>query len=159
MKKTHQIQEVCTSCNGTGLYVGMTEMDGAAIVCASCKGTGYRVHEYTPFKKRELRPNVKRVYQVNPGIVIREGEDLRLNQCGGMSYQDWRNGREFDRGMEMRKFTCPAWWYQCANYKKQPAWKRCDEGRKTCMTFSKCKFFHVKHECWAKFDASAEDGQ
>ena len=30
----------CESCKGTGLYVGMAEREGSAVVCHTCKGTG-----------------------------------------------------------------------------------------------------------------------
>jgi len=30
----------CSACKGTGLYVGMAEREGAAVVCSRCKGTG-----------------------------------------------------------------------------------------------------------------------
>lgn len=35
-----KIECECNACKGTGLYVGMAERDGAAVVCYTCKGTG-----------------------------------------------------------------------------------------------------------------------
>lgn len=33
MKKEIRIKQECSACNGTGLYVGFAEKDGAAVVC------------------------------------------------------------------------------------------------------------------------------
>lgn len=148
-----EFNEQCKSCGGTGLYVGFAEKDGAAVVCHTCKGTGcHHVKiEYDDFEKRERRKGVKRVYEVNPGICIggSKGGEHCLEDFGGMPYEDWLKGEGFPEGSENRRYTCPAWWYQSANYKLKPDWKECIG----CGSFSGCKRFPEKLYCWQRWDA------
>jgi hypothetical protein len=139
----------CTSCEGTGLYVGMAERDGAAVECHTCKGTGgeHVEHSYTRFTKRKARKGVTHVYRVNPGICAAPGA-----VPGGVSLRVWQEDPKAAAkpGAEMRQHTCPAWWYQSADYEKKPEWKECWDnlGR----SFSQCKHFAVKAKCWDRWD-------
>ncbi len=149
MKTIEHIEE-CKSCGGTGLYIGLAERDGMAVVCHGCKGTGahkYR-HEYEEFTGRRERGDVVRVLQINLGIIVgsRHGDYSRF---GGMSYFDWNEGKPFPSGSEMRESVCPAWWYQTADYKKKPLWDECGS---TGTTFSRCRRFLAKETCWARWD-------
>jgi len=67
-----------------------------------------------------------------------------------MPIADWLSGKEFEIGMENRKHTCPAWWYQTADYKKKPDWKECWSN--SGGSFSQCKYFSVKHACWERWE-------
>lgn len=151
-KEKIEILEKCSDCKGTGLYVGFAEKDGAAVVCHTCKGTGccHYVHEYEEFKSRSLRPGVLHVIEANPGIGVGKGTEANysLSDFGGMPYKDWLEGQPFLRGMEMRKFTCPVWWYQATDYSKKPSWEEC----RLSGTFSGCKRFKTKDQCWTRFD-------
>ena len=148
-----ELDEVCKSCNGTGLYVGMAEHDGAAVVCHTCKGTGchHFVYEYENFKTR-LPPSstILQVYQCNPGIVIGRGPGFTLADFGGMTFAQWAAGMQFGPGTENRKYTCPAWWYQTADCKKRPKWEECEAS--LGWSFSKCPYFVNKDECWERWD-------
>lgn len=151
--KRIEIEYECKDCDGTGLYVGMAEHDGAAVVCRICKGSGKAIHvfEYEEFSGKKTRGDeVKRVYETNPGIAIGENAKIKLEDFGGMTYSDWLSGVKFTRYMEDRKFTCPKWWYQCVKNDLQPKWDKCDEniGRR----FSDCPRFGDKSLCWARFD-------
>ncbi len=150
--KTIEFNEVCKSCNGTGLYVGMGERDGSAVVCYTCKGTGchHFKYQYEDFEQRKPKAGVKRVYQVNPGITIGVGGQgqYKLEDFGGMPLEDWNNGNIFAPGMENRRFTCPSWWYQSADYKKKPNWDEC----LCCGSFSSCDHFPQKAKCWERWD-------
>lgn len=139
----------CDACEGTGLYVGIAERDAAAVVCSSCKGSGCReiVVRWKAFGGRKRRKGVRRVVQTNPGICVGEGHGHTLEDFGGLPYDDWERGESFGTGTEMRRFTCPAWWYQTADYSKKPDWKECGWG-----AFSSCAHFCLKDECWARFD-------
>ena len=154
MKHKIEFDEKCPSCDGTGLYVGICERDGAAVICFECKGTGKHrvVFEYEDFKKRELRAGVKRVYQASAGVMIGkgsvEGKQYRLEDFGGMSYKDWLEGKPFPPASETRKFTCPAWWYQTIDYKRKPKWSNC----KTMGFFGDCSRFRDKASCWKRWD-------
>lgn len=159
VKKKKKIRVVCEcdSCNGTGLYQGMGERDGFAVVCTGCDGTGKAVHtfSYYKFTKRHRTNKVKQVLETNPGICVGRGKDNKLkNAFGGMSYKDWFNDKSFPKKSEMRKYTCPAWWYQSANYNKKPSWESCI----ACGSFSECKEFKNKEKCWKRWDKKNSNG-
>ena len=139
----------CKPCSGTGLYAGLGERDGAAVVCHTCKGTGkfHHVFEYEDFTGRRRHAGTLWVVQTNPGICVGTGNGHRFEDFGGMSYEDWLAGKLFTAGSEMRGFTCPAWWYQSADYDLQPKWKECGWG-----LFSACQHFANKYACWERFD-------
>lgn len=157
MKHRIELKQKCIPCGGTGLYSGMGESEGCAVVCSSCKGTGCQdfVHEYEDFEGLVEREDVKRVYQTNPGIKIGEGNGYRLEDFGGIPYENWKAGKPFRLGTENRKFTCPAWWYQSADYKKKPRWKECIG----IGSFSSCPYFGNMEECWRRFDKELEQGK
>jgi hypothetical protein len=154
-----QLQVNCPDCKATGLYVGMAERDGAAIVCGKCKGTGcYQfAYEYEEFAGRKDRPGVRRVYEANPGIGIGEVAErgIGLDDFGGIAVEDWLRGEPFPPGSEMREFSCPAWWYQTTDYARKPEWKTCGEG--LGGPFYSCPHFDHKCLCWARFDE--EEGE
>jgi len=142
-----EFDEICTSCNGTGLYVGYAEHDGWAVQCFKCKGTGkyHFVHKYEPFIIRKGRKGIKRVLENNPGISVGGKLDF-----GGISFKEWKNGNGFKNGTEMRNFTCPAWWYQSTDSNKKPNRKECAD--MSGCSFSSCKSFSTKEKCWKRFD-------
>ena len=144
-----EFDEKCKNCGGTGLYTGMAERDGAAVVCHTCEGTGcHHVKlEYEDFEGRQKHETAKRVYAANPGICIGAGDGHKLEDFGGLTLEEWEAGKSFN-GTEDRKYTCPAWWYQIADYKKKPKWEKC----LGCGAFSSCEHFSEKEECWAQFD-------
>lgn len=65
-----------------------------------------------------------------------------------MPIKKWEAGMSFPAKSEMRKFTCPAWWYQAAEYKLKPEWDCCIFGG----SFSCCKNFATKENCWKRWD-------
>jgi hypothetical protein len=76
------------------------------------------------------------------------GNNCTLETFGGLPYEDWKAGKPFTPGTEMRRSTCPAWWYQCTDYDKKPNWDECGFG-----VFSKCKHFAEKQRCWERSDS------
>jgi len=143
----------CPTCEGSGLFVGLAERDGAAVVCNLCRGTGKRHTKiiWKDFTGKKPKLGVKRVFATNPGICIGENKKKRLllTHFGGLSYEEWLRGDEFTPGTEDRQHTCPAWWYQLADYDKKPNWKECNSlGR----TFPHCSSFRNKEKCWARWD-------
>jgi len=125
----------------------MAERDGFAVQCKACKGAGEStLHvDYDDFDGRLPRQGVFRVLECNPGICAGGTSNF-----GGMPYADWASGLPFPPGSEMREFTCPAWWYQSANYAKRPDWDECKENMG--WSFSKCRCFNNKAACWARWD-------
>ena len=151
---TIQWVQQCTSCRGTGLYVGMTERDGSAVVCGTCKGTGREVckHNYKEFKGREERIDVRQVYAACAGTIL--APDV---VPGGVSYENWKQNPNtvFALGRETRFHSCPAWWYQSVDYKQKPNWDECNEA--IGKTFSDCPHFSEKAKCWDRFDREARE--
>ena len=149
MKHVVEFDEKCKSCGGTGLYVGIGERNGAAVVCHTCNGTGkhHFKYEYEDVEGRKKNDEVERVYEANVGIGIGKGNNYSLEDFGGMPYKDWLKGKSFPPKSEMRRFVCPTWWYQSVDYDKKPHWKECHWGG-----FSECPHFHNKNKCWERWD-------
>lgn len=148
-KHTLIIEQECPDCKGTGVYVGMAERDGFAVQCKTCDGTGKYVAKiwWADFTEKKKKDGIHTVLQGNPGFCVSSKGEFDF---GGMSYQDWFNGKPFPPKSEMRAFTCPLWWYQNVDYDKKPDWD-CSSallGRK----FSDCQLFKEKHKCWERFD-------
>ena len=144
-----EFDQKCVLCKGTGLYQGMGEKKEFAVQCCACKGTGkyHFIHEYEKFTGRKNKQGIKRVLQYNPGICIKiMPGDTHLDTFGGMSYKDWKKGKLFTIGMEMRKYTCPAWWYQFTDLKV--SWNKCIN----LGSFNKCNNFKDKVNCWKRWD-------
>jgi hypothetical protein len=83
------VESECTACDGTGLYRGMCEPDGVAVVCLACDGTGCAIIKYRPFTKRKGRRGVKTVRQ-SGGRIIAAG----AGPAGGsVTYEEFRKGK------------------------------------------------------------------
>jgi len=150
--KRFEVEEVCTSCDGTGLFSGMAERSGVAVVCNRCNGTGKVkfVHEYKPFKKKARIPSyVKWVLETNPGFVVGDSEESDLSvfrgDFGGMSIDEYKAGKSF-RGLEMRRLICPKW----HNQRFERAGGECSKS--LGMRFSNCHQFENKETCWEEYD-------
>lgn len=154
--QTIELDQECPSCGGTGVYVGMAERDGYAVECRTCKGKGeyHFTHTYVPFTGRKDLDGVKIVVEVNPGIMLGKDEKGRDLDFGGIPYEDWKNGAPFERS-EMRNYSCPAWWYQLADYKQKPQWRKCIG----VGVFADCRHFGEKHVCWKQFDYEKQMGE
>lgn len=151
-EKEISFDQECGSCGGTGLYVGMAERDGAAVVCRTCDGKGHYTftHKYRSFTNLKKRGGVERVFAAACGICIGTGKGrFTLEDFGGMPYEDWLNGRPFPPQSEMRAFVCPGWWFQSVDYKRKPKWAECAVGG----AFSGCAGFAAKEKCWERWDA------
>lgn len=144
----------CKECKGTGLFKGMGERDGWAVVCHKCKGSGcyHFKFEYEAFHGRVKCDNVQQVVEVNPGIVLTtRGADRTYTHesFGGQPYESWCKDEPFPPGSENREFCCPASWYQSADYGAQPKWEECAG----VGAFSACRCFRGKAGCWERFDS------
>lgn len=149
MSKEIRIKHECTLCGGTGLYVGLAERDGAAVVCSSCNGGGWQESVFSRFTGRKERKNVLRVFETNVGIVIGKGVGIDLSDFGGMPLAEWAAGKPFETGTENRAYSCPRWWAQCAGG-PAPKWDECNLS--LGQSFNKCKHFCNKSACWRRWD-------
>lgn len=148
--KVFEVKEKCKKCDGTGVYVGMGERDGSSVVCYQCKGSGCNSfrYEYEEFTERKKRKGIKMVLEYNPGIMVGNGDNCKLEDFGGINYKDWLKDEKFPKGTEMRKYSCPAMWYQSVNGKLKPNWDECIN----LGSFSSCEQHDCKSKCWEKFD-------
>ena len=56
-----EIKIECGSCGGTGLYCGMCEPKGEAVVCLDCVGRGWYMVGGKQFTGRKKKHGVKRI--------------------------------------------------------------------------------------------------
>jgi len=145
-----EVDAECNACDGTGLYVGLAERDGAAIVCQRCKGTGkeHILIQYKPFVKRKKRSGIVRVFDVNTGYVIGNGPNCKLEDFGGMPVEEWEQGKPFPLGSEGRDYICPKRYVQSTG--KSFDYEKCSHS--VGKRFEDCKFYVDKKECWRDYD-------
>lgn len=143
---TTSIPAECSACKGTGLYVGMAEREGTAVLCATCKGSGRCDVTYTPWSGvRRPREGVRRVFASNCGVVL--GHVVP----GGISHDEWERGGDPRRsGAEPRPYVCPGQWAQNALHERPP-FPECSKG--IGLAWSACPHYPAKSECWRRFDA------
>jgi hypothetical protein len=147
MSKTITVEIECPDCGGTGLYIGFAEGDGTAVVCSRCNGSGKKTLNYKPFVKRNSPPKkVMKVFKTNIGY------GLTLTSLGGMPVEDWNAGKPFPAKSEDREHSCPAWFYQSADYNKKPKWDWC----LSCGAFPTCSHFPTRDKCWERWDKEFE---
>lgn len=115
-KKVIKMDVQCPACNGTGLYAGITEKEGCAVVCHQCEGTGCFHYEYSylPFEKRIGIDDINRVFKKSAGfvhapdgIVDPDGTGPVDFSEGGCSYENWLKG---DDPLPLKKLYCPKSW-------------------------------------------------
>ena len=100
----------CKSCKGTGVYQGMGEGGGAAVICCTCKGAGRAEFEYTEFTGRKNKSGVSRVYLAGYGYKISTGI-VNFNGVGavdmdkeGVSYEEFCRG---EVPTHVKQLGCP----------------------------------------------------
>lgn len=64
-----RINTACDSCGATGLYSGMCEGPGRAVVCLDCGGTGCQEIEYRPYEGRKRKRGI-RIIQASRGRFL-----------------------------------------------------------------------------------------
>lgn len=152
----------CQSCDGTGVYTGMAENGGAAVVCRTCKGTGkyhykFEYKEFTGLKKRE---DIKRVYISGYGYGLAP-KKINFDKVGevdltkeGVSYEEFLEGK---RPEHIRSFGCPMMCDQGACYRLDGFTKKCyEKGLSAGGYFTDCKYFKNRDKCWDLFDQSVD---
>jgi len=144
----------CKACGGTGIYVGLAERNGAAVVCYTCGGTGKQkyVFEYTPFTSQQFAADVKRVYASGMGYVITP-DKLDFENIGeidmsqeGVSYAEFREGC---MPFHVEDLGCPMLADQCACHKIEGFTEQCPMGR----LLTSCEQYSDKAKCWERFHA------
>lgn len=154
----------CKSCSGTGVYVGLAERDGAAVVCHICKGTGKQkyVFSYEPFTARMERDDVKRVYKDSYGYCIAPRK-IDFDKIGevdlskeGVSYEEFFNENKMPK--HIRKIGCPMVCDQGTCHDLKTFTKECNKiGLGYGSTLKECKNYHNRSECWMRFDSAEKE--
>ena len=157
MKKVFEVDIKCQSCGGTGLYVGLDERDGAAVVCYTCKGTGKQHHKFTyeEFTERVVRDDVRRVFKTTCGYVhsaddvVADAETI-LFSTAGVSYERWLLGNE---PMPLKTLYCPKMWTH-QKWDSESCKKHCRAGSSINHCPNKCNMA----QCWEEYENRAEKG-
>lgn len=148
----------CTSCNGTGLYIGMAEKDGAAVICFKCKGSGQVNFTYRPFTGRKQRDDVVRVFKGSFGFmhyasnVMQDDGFVLAFASAGCTYEEWLNGVE---PKPMKELYCPYLWtdQHLQTDDVNDLYRNCcSEGLPAGNYIFNCKHFSKKQWCWATFE-------
>jgi hypothetical protein len=153
------IEIQCPDCAGTGLYVGMAERDGCAVVCCTCKGTGKTFYKYEPFKCLRHRDGVKRVFARSCGYAhapndVGTNKGTVLFSRGGCTYDEWIAGGE---PRPVKDLYCPYLWSeQQMQRAEHPAngyhTSVCSKYIFCGCEITQCAMFEHKHVCWDNFE-------
>ena len=80
------IRTECGDCGGTGLYSGMCEGNGEAVICLGCQGTGCKEVRYKPYSGRKGKRGIR---------TVRQSSGRMLFRCGGtgeiMTYSEFQS--------------------------------------------------------------------
>ncbi len=152
-----EIDIECPACKATGVYTGMGERDGAAVVCRKCNGTGkyHYSYSYECFVGRRLRDDVKRVYLSGYGFVV-TSKKIKFEGIGtidmnkeGVSYKEFLSGKT---PKHIEKLGCPMRADQSACHKIKGFVDKCEElNGGWILNLSECKYAKNKSECWKRF--------
>lgn len=83
-RKKIKIKEECDACGGTGLYSGMCEGEGEAVICICCNGRGWTIFDMKIFTHRKKKKGITK---------IRRSMGRTILSCGGtgefMTYKEF----------------------------------------------------------------------
>jgi hypothetical protein len=158
MKKKIEMDIVCPSCNGTGVYSGMGESKNTAVICYQCQGTGkyHYVYEYEEFTERKISAGIDRVYLKGYGYKIGTGK-INFSKVGeidmdkeGVSYEEFLSGK---MPQHIKKLACPMLADQGACHKIKGFTDVCDKLNGGYLNhIPSCKHTTKSTECWDRFD-------
>ena len=157
MKKI-ELKVECPFCKGTGLYQGMGEGKGVAVVCYKCAGTGAFMYSYSyeAFTGRKTKEGVQRVYLSGMGYGLGLGK-IKFTDIGeidmdkeGISYDEFVDGKT---PCHIKKLGCPMRADQGVCHDIKGFTGKCNElngGWLSCIT--DCKSYRDKDKCWDRFN-------
>ena len=156
MKKI-ELEIECEACDGTGLYSGMGESKGLAVVCRKCKGSGKYMYkfEYNDFTGLKERGDIERVYlptgyKLGLGIINFDGVgEIDMNKKG-VSYSEFLEGKRPNR---IKEIECPMMADQGACHRVEGFVDGCNDlGIGWGGTISNCKNQCNRMECWERYE-------
>lgn len=151
----------CPNCNGTGLYIGFAERDGAAVICYKCKGTGKKEYEYTPFNGRNIKSGVTRVFSKNQGYILKGSGsiDYELDDNTklhiefdkvGVSHNEWLHGKQ---PKLIRGLGCPLSSDQGACHDIEGFTNECNKlNGDLVYHIPNCTLYNQCDSCWDRFE-------
>lgn len=147
----------CQSCDGTGVYVGMGERDGAAVVCYICEGTGCQKYHFTyvPFTKRKINEKAERVFIKGYGycvgtkpITLSNGTFVDFSK-EGVSYKEFLSGK---MPKHIKHMGCPMMADRGACQNKKGFVAKCNKKNDGYLNhIPSCKY-KDKVKCWERFE-------
>lgn len=66
----NSVKAECQSCSGTGLYSGMCEAEGTAVICRTCDGTGCETIRYKPYAGRKRKRGIKTISRSRGSFIL-----------------------------------------------------------------------------------------
>ena len=167
---TIKLKIQCKSCGGSGVYQGMGERDGAAVICHTCGGTGCERYEfsYNLFKSRKKTRTVKRVYLSGYGYCIAP-KILTLNSYPGpghtrgptidftkegVSYKEFLSGK---MPKHIHAMACPMMADQDACHKIEGFTDECNRLNVEYLNhIPSCKWHNSCAACWERFEKGGD---
>lgn len=160
-KLTVEIEHECGSCTGSGLYSGMAEKDGCAVVCTSCHGTGRCVSKMTfmKFNGRRDKKGIKRVFQSACGYGIsaddvtrqEDGKVIKFSKAG-CTYSEWKAG---GIPKPIEDLHCPylhsGQRMQSSSHKAHALYESNCRQNMSFSWITDCKMYPCKEKCWKKY--------
>lgn len=157
--KKIEMEIECPACKGTGLYSGMGEGKGVAVICHKCNGTGAYMYSYSykEFAGRKLQKDIKRVYLSGTGYRLGLG---KINFSGGIGEIDMdKEGVSYDEFLNdkmpqhIKKLGCPMLTDQGACHDKKGFVDKCNKINGGWIgTITDCKNQPNKEQCWKRFE-------
>jgi hypothetical protein len=145
---------MCSACSGTGLYIGMGEKGGAAVVCRTCDGTGKDTLTYVPFTARNRTPRSVKSVHVARGYFIEHGHP---KSAGGLPVNAWQPGTAVPADEQM---YCP-YLYTGQKWCAQPVVSKYTNRLEAPLLagddIKNCRHWDDKAECWRLFHANAPE--
>jgi len=155
--KKIELEIECSACSGTGLYSGMAESKGLAVVCRKCDGTGKYQYkfEYNEFEGIKKREDIERVYlptrfKLGLGVIDFKGVGEIDMYKKGISYTEFLEGKQPER---IKEIECPMLADQGACHGVEGFVNGCrDLGLGWGSDISSCKNQCNRMECWERFE-------
>ena len=163
MKKI-EMEIECPSCAGTGVYQGMAEGTGTAVVCNKCNGTAKFLYkyQYNEFTGRKRAIGVKQVY-LPSRYKLGLGKIVFANGIGeidmdkeGVSYEEFLEGKMPEH---IKALECPVLANQGACHNLLGFLNMCEEINGSSLfgkSITDCKNQPNKLECWKRFERGQE---
>jgi len=160
--KTIEMKIECQSCKGTGLYCGIAEGEGTAVICNKCNGSGAYNYKfkYNDFTGRNKTKSVKRVYlngtqyKIGLGIINYSGVGKVNMDKEGVSYDDFFSGA---MPSHIKQLGCPMMADQGACHKINGFTDMCNDLNGGWLDLiTSCKNKCNASQCWERFEIGSK---